>query len=242
MHKKLQNNLEMEIADTLFIIPARGGSKGVPRKNILQLAGKPLICYTIDAARNVTPDDQICISTDDNEIINVVEDYGLKVPFVRPAKLATDNAGSREVILHAINYFENKLNIAYSKICLLQPTSPFRTARHIQEAFMLWEDGLDMVVSVKESKSNPYYNLFEEDENDYLRKLEVGNFTRRQDAPKVWEFNGAIYIIKVDALKENTLNQFTRIIKYEMDEFSSHDIDSFYDWVVAKELVKKKLL
>ena len=99
----------MEINDTLFIIPARGGSKGLPRKNILPINGKPMICYTIDAARGVTSDENICVSTDDLEIKQVVEGYGLKVPFIRPAELATDTAGSREVLLHAIDFYQNQL-------------------------------------------------------------------------------------------------------------------------------------
>ena len=92
----------------LVIIPARGGSKGIPHKNIKELGGKPLICYAIDAARKFTTDDNICVSTDDEDIIKVVEKYGLSVPFKRPDYLATDNAGTNGVLLHALNFYEEK--------------------------------------------------------------------------------------------------------------------------------------
>ena len=219
----------MEINDTLFIIPARGGSKGLPGKNILPIAGKPMICYTIDAARGVTSDLNICVSTDDAEIKQVVEDYGLKVPFVRPAELATDTAGSREVILHAIDFYRNHLETIYSKVCLLQPTSPLRTTQHISEAFELWNKDLDMVVSVKETKANPYFNLFEEDKNGYLKKSKDGDFTRRQDVPKVWEYNGAIYIINISTIEKRSFAEFEKIRKYLMNEKSSVDVDGEMD-------------
>ena len=106
----------------LVIIPARGGSKGIPHKNIKELEGKPLICYTIDAARKFTTDDNICVSTDDDAIIKVVEAYGLRIPFKRPGYLATDNAGTNGVLLHALDFYERKGN-QYDMVVLLQVTS-----------------------------------------------------------------------------------------------------------------------
>ena len=105
----------------LVIIPARGGSKGIPHKNIKLFNGKPLIYYTIDCARAICDDEDICVSTDDPEIISVVEQYNLKVPFVRPAELATDTAGTYEVLLHALNYYE-QLGKHYDVVMLLQNT------------------------------------------------------------------------------------------------------------------------
>ena len=121
----------------LVIIPARGGSKGIPHKNIKPLNGKPLIYYTIDCARAICDDADICVSTDDDEIIQVVEDYGLKVPFKRPAELATDTAGTYEVLLHALNYYEQQ-GRHYDVVMLLQNTSPFRAAEHVKEAITLY--------------------------------------------------------------------------------------------------------
>lgn len=227
------------IQNTLIIIPARGGSKGLPRKNILPINCKPMIYYTIDAARGITSDENICVSTDDFEIKKVVEDYGLKVLFIRPAELASDTAGSRELILHAIDFYENKLNRYFSRICLLQPTSPLRSAQHIQEAQKLWKDDLDMVVSVKKSKANPYFNLFEEDDNGLLQKSKSGNFLRRQDAPNVWELNGAIYFISVHSLKSKSISDFERVQKYEMDQESSLDVDVELDFKLLNLILKQ---
>ncbi|GET21578.1 cytidylyltransferase domain-containing protein [Prolixibacter denitrificans] len=226
------------INDTLFIIPARGGSKGLPRKNILPLNGQPLIYYSIHAARKVTSDENICVSTDDEEIIQKVEEIGLKVPFKRPKALASDLASSREVLLHAINYYQNNLGRNYSKVCLLQPTSPLRTGTHIKEAFKLWNDNIDMVVSVKESQCNPYYNLFEENSSGYLEKSKKSDIRRRQDAPKVWEFNGAIYIIALKKFMAVDMFDMKKI-KYVMPDYSSIDIDTHIDFKIAELLIKE---
>lgn len=223
---------------TLVVIPARGGSKGIPKKNIKKLNEKPLINYTIEAARDLFDDSCIYVSTDSEKIRKIVEATGLMVPFLRPSKLATDTANSQDVILHALEYFEQQ-NGSPDIVILLQPTSPFRKAKHIKEAMTLYNPNLDMVVSVKETESNPYYVLFEEDKNGFLRKSKEGNFTRRQDCPKVWEFNGAIYIINTKSLKEKKMNEFSNVIKYEMDDKSSHDIDTMLDWDIA-EIINKK--
>jgi CMP-N,N'-diacetyllegionaminic acid synthase len=222
----------------LIIIPARGGSKGVPRKNIKLLNGIPLIHYTINAAQQLFGDSFICVSTDDEEIKQVAEETGLEVPFLRPKELAADSSGTYEVLLHTVKYYEKKGYIADTLI-LLQPTSPFRTSLQIEEAIKLFSDEIDMVVSVKETKSNPYYILFEEDKNGFLIKSKEANFTRRQDCPKVWEYNGAIYIINIASLKKQTIGSFKRVVKYEMEEFSSHDIDTPFDWSMAEIMIEQ---
>lgn len=223
----------------IVVIPARGGSKGIPRKNCKPLAGKPLIHYSIEAAQQLFENAQILVSTDDVEIKTCAEETGIQVPFLRPASLATDTAGSYEVLLHAIEY-EESLGNKPTTLVLLQPTSPFRNAEHIAEAIKLYNNNLDMVVSVVEAKANPYYNLFEENEEGFLEKSKSGNFKRRQDCPKVWEYNGAIYIINVRSLKENSLRHFTKVRKFEMDDFSSHDIDTLFDWKFAEFLCENK--
>jgi CMP-N,N'-diacetyllegionaminic acid synthase len=223
----------------LVVIPARGGSKGVPGKNIRLLNGKPLINHTINAARQVFDDAVICVSTDDAAIKATAETTGLQVPFTRPAALATDNSGTYEVLLHAVDYYE-KAGYFPDVMILLQPTSPFRTAQQIEQALKLYSDDIDMVVSVKEAKSNPYYNLFEESEDGFLSKSKKAAFTRRQDCPKVWEINGAIYIINIASLKTKTISDFEKIIKYEMDDITSHDIDSMTDFEFAEFMSSKK--
>jgi len=218
----------------LVIIPARGGSKGIHKKNIKLLNNKPLINYTIEAAREIFNDEVICITTDSEEIKNVVESTtNLKVPFLRPNELATDNAGTYEVLLHAIKFYEAK-GYRADTIVLLQPTSPLRAGNHIREALQLYSNDIDMVASVKETKSNPYYVLFEENNDGFLLKSKEANFIRRQDCPEVWELNGAIYIINVKSLKKSPMIEFTKIRKYVMKEIDSVDIDTIFDWKLVE--------
>lgn len=220
----------------LVIIPARGGSKGIPHKNIKPLNGKPLINYTIDEAREIVGDEDICVSTDDPEIIKCVEDYGLKVPFVRPEELATDTAGTYEVLLHAL-YFYEKQGRHYDVVLLLQNTSPFRKAEQIKEALKLYNEDVDMVVSVKECAANPYYCVFEENSKGYLHVCKGdGNIFRRQDAPKVYEYNGAIYIMNANKLKTTHMHKMQKRVKYVMDDMSSFDLDTMWDWEMAERI------
>ncbi len=225
--------------DVLIIIPARGGSKGIPRKNIKLLNGKPLIYYTIDTARAITADENICVSTDDEEIKFVVESYGMKVPFLRPDELSTDTAGTYEVLLHALDFYE-KQGRKYNAILLLQTTSPFRTAEQVIEALQLFDNSnADMVVSVKECPANPYFNVFEEDRDGYLHVCKGdGNIFRRQDAPKVYEYNGAIYIMDAHTLKHTHMHMMQHRVKYVMDAESSFDLDTMQDWQMAEMMLK----
>lgn len=227
--------------NVLVIIPARGGSKGIPRKNIKPLNGKPLIYYAIDTARAITADENICVSTDDVEIKSVVEAYGLKVPFLRPDELATDTAGSYEVLLHALDFYEQQ-GKHYDIVLLLQITSPFRTAEQVKEALELFRQTNDkdaMVVSVKECPSNPYYDIFEEDQNGYLQISKGdGTIYRRQDAPKVYEYNGAIYIMDAHTLKHTHMHKIPHRVKYVMDTKSSFDLDTMQDWEMAEMMLK----
>lgn len=221
------------IKKPLVVIPARGGSKGVPGKNIKLLSGKPLIQYTIEVARTIFRDDQICISSDSTEIIETAKSLGLNVPFVRPSELSMDESSTYDVLLHAMGDYEQR-GYYPDALILLQATSPFRTKKHIQEAVSLYNESIDMIVSVKETKSNPYYVLFEENSEGWLEKSKKANFNRRQDCPKVWEYNGSIYVLNPAALKRQSHLTFKKVVKYEMDEFSSLDIDSEYDWKIAE--------
>ena len=228
----------------LVVIPARGGSKGVPGKNIKDLGGKPLIQYTIEAAKELFADNQIVVSTDSQEIKKTVEKIGLKVPFLRPESLATDTAGTYEVLLHALEHVETN-GVNPKTLILLQPTSPFRKAGHIKEAVELYnslKSEVDMLVSVKETKANPYYLLKEENNKGYLETSKKANFTRRQDCPKVWELNGAIYVINVASLKKEPMHKFEKVVKYIMNERSSQDIDDLIDFKWCEFLLKEDKL
>lgn len=223
---------------TLYVIPARGGSKGIPHKNIRPLAGKPLIGYSVDVARQLADDADICVTTDDPAIAAVVEAMGLKVPFLRPAELATDKSGTYEVLLHALDFYEQR-GIHYDCLVLLQPTSPLRTADDVLRAMALYSDDIDMVVTVKEAASNPYYNCYETDADGYLTISKGdGSFTRRQDAPKVWEYNGAVYVINTASLRRCPLGQFRRRRMSEMDAARSVDLDTELDWLVAEKMME----
>ncbi len=219
----------------LVIIPARGGSKGLPGKNIKKLLGKPLIHYTIETAKALFDDAVICVTTDDIKIKVSAEKAGIKVPFLRPTELALDNSSTYDVLLHAINYYKDAGYDA-DTVVLLQPTSPFRTVEHLKEALSIYDESIDMVVSVKEAHSNPFI-LFEEN-NGFLKSLSEGIVTRRQDYPTLWQFNGAIYIINVSSLLERRIGEFEKVKKYSMNDESSHDIDTPFDWEIAKVIAK----
>lgn len=223
----------------LYFIPARGGSKGIPGKNIKPFAGKPLICHSIDQARAFAPDADICLSTDSPEIAAVAENHGLAVPFLRPAALATDSATTQDAIIHALDFYRDR-GIDYDTVVLLQPTSPLRTVEQIAGAMELYRDGIDMVVSVREAATNPYYNAFETDSDGYLHISKGdGLYTRRQDAPKVWEYNGAIYVISSASLRRMPMGRFPRRVMFPMPAESSVDLDTPLDWLTAESILKK---
>lgn len=222
----------------LFLIPARGGSKGLPNKNSKLLKDKPLVLHTTDLLKEkfVGHEVEICVSTDSKTIIELVENSGIKVPFVRPDELAQDDSSSESVMLHAIHYYQEK-GLHFDVLVLLQPTSPLKNRKQIEEAISQFNLDLDMVVSVKKSKSNPYFNLFEEQQDGFLKKSKEGHFTRRQDCPTIYEYNGAIYVINVQSLLGKGFANFSKIVKYEMDNVSSLDIDSLEDFELAEKFV-----
>ena len=224
----------------LVIIPARSGSRGIPGKNIKLLGDKPLIQYSIDAAIKVFNKEDILVSTDSKEIKVIAENCGLNVPFLRPDELATDFTSSQDVILHAIDYTQ-QCGQNYDTVVLLQPTSPFRNAQHIEEAIKLYDKRLEMVVSVKVSDHNPYYTLYEESDNGFLTQSKKAKFTRRQDCPNVYAYNGAIYVMSIDALKTKSIAEFDKVKKYEMSELHSIDLDTPLDWDLAEIVLNKYL-
>jgi CMP-N,N'-diacetyllegionaminic acid synthase len=221
----------------LYLIPARAGSKRLPQKNYKILGGKPLIQYSLEVARELAEDKDICVSTDDSNIIQCMKNVGYTVPFLRPAELATDTAGSYEVMMHAIKHYE-AIGRNYDKLVLLQPTSPFRTSLHVKEALKLYSPEHDMVVSVREPKKNLFKVLMFEDEEGWLiRKKKIEFDPLRTN--KMFELNGAVYVINIASLKKCTLLEFKKVKKYLMDEVSSLDIDSTLDWLLAEALVQK---
>lgn len=224
----------------LAIIPARGGSKGVPRKNVRLLGNKPLIEYSIDAAIESNVFEKIVVSTDDEEIAIAAEIAGCKPPFIRPTELAQDDSTSISVVLHAINFFEQQ-NIFFDAVCLLQPTSPFREKGFINKAINVFkETNSDSLISVLPvpHEFNPHW-VFEE-LNGTL-KISTGDETiipRRQELPKAYHRDGSLYITKTETLKKESF--FGKKISYiESNKEFYVNIDTFKDWEMAEKLLEK---
>ena len=225
----------------LAIIPARGGSKGVPRKNIKDLDGKPLIAYTIEAAKKSKYIDRIVVSTEDEEIADVSKKNGGEVPFLRPTQLSQDNSPTIDCVIHMVNWLNEKENYVPDYVCLLQCTSPLRTYedidRTIEKAMNLEVDG---AVTVCEAEVNPYWtNIFDGNKLEYF--IEEGRqITRRQDLPKIYSVNGAVYVIKTNILLEKRTFETENITGYIMNSESSIDIDNELDFKFAEILIKEK--
>ena len=219
----------------LAIIPARGGSKRLPRKNVLDLCGKPLIAYTIEAALKSKYIDKVIVSSDDDEILNISLNFGAET-IKRPVELASDTATTFDAIKHTIDNFEK-----YDYIVLLQPTSPLRNEKHIDEAIELLEEKqADAIVSVCEMDHSPLWsNTLPKDGNmnNFLRD-EVLN-KRSQDLEKYYRVNGAVYICKTDKLLENkSFFLKDNIFAYIMDRKSSIDIDEEIDFLFAQRVIE----
>lgn len=227
-----------KLTDTLFVIPARGGSKGLPGKNIKDLCGKPLIAYSIDVARAFVDDEHICVSTDSEKIKGVVECYGLSVPFIRPDYLATDTATSNDVLVHAVNFFKEK-GRGYKRLVLLQPTSPLRSVNDVADSLALYRDDIDMVVSV--TKSHAPAVLCNEDENGYMQLIYNKTATGRQQLQEMYEFNGAVYVMNIQSLLEKGIAGFSKKVKYVMSKENSVDIDDIYDFYQVETIIKHRV-
>ncbi|MFS2747627.1 cytidylyltransferase domain-containing protein [Bacteroides uniformis] len=227
----------MKLTDTLFVITARGGSKGLPGKNIKDLCGKPLIAYSIDVARAFTDDENICVSTDSEQIRSVVESYGLKVPFIRPEYLATDTATSSDVLVHAVNFYKGK-GREYKRLCLLQPTSPLRTVEDVQGALDLYRDDIDIVTGVV--RSHAASTLNEETEDGYMVSVFNKGGLGRQYVKPMYETNGAVYVMNVQSLLDKGMKGFRKKVKYEMTKEHSVDIDDIIDFMLVETIMKNK--
>jgi N-acylneuraminate cytidylyltransferase len=224
----------------LCIIPARRDSKGIPGKNWKLLNKIPLIGYTIGIAKQSSLINEICLSTNSDQVIDIAANkYHLKVPFTRPEELSLDTTSSHDVLIHAIQFYESK-GIYFDSILLLQPTSPFRKVEFVDDCIHLFNKSeCDMVVSVCETPLNPYYNLYNETDG-FIHRSIPSNFTRRQDCPKTYLVNGSIYVISVNSLKNQQLHEMKRVIKYEMPEHYSLDLDTLEDWEKAEDILKNQ--
>lgn len=215
----------------LAIIPARGGSKGVPRKNIRDFAGKPLIAWTIEEAKKSKYIDRTIISSDDDEIIDVAKKYGGDAPFKRPAELARDDSPGIDAIIHAMEQFPQ-----YDLIMMLQVTSPLRRVEDIDgciEHFMKYDQG-SACVSISVAEQNPYWMYFLDKTNKLNPILKTeDNLYQRQKLPVVYVLNGAVYIAARDFILKNRAFVAKETIGYEMPMERSIDIDNEMDFEIA---------
>ena len=215
----------------LAIIPARGGSKGVPKKNILSIGGKPLIAWTIQAAKNATFIDRLILSSDCQEIIETALKYGCEVPFVRPDELATDQAGSAAVVSHALA----SLKESYDYVVLLQPTSIFRSTEDIEGAVQYCVDNqVSSCVSVVEREKPPYWIYHIQDKKLVSVIKQNAFYSRRQDCPPTYELNGAVYVIATEAFNSRQVFVSEDTLPYVMPKSRSLDIDTEEDIMLAK--------
>jgi CMP-N,N'-diacetyllegionaminic acid synthase len=236
---------DRECVKALAVIPARGGSKGVPRKNIRPICGKPLIAYTIEvalAARHLFH--RVIVSTDDEEIAAISREYGAEVPFLRPAALADDIAPMMPVLQHAVRFVEQQDNIRLDWICLLQPTEAFRTVEDIAAALQLGQAGsCDSVISVVQVFAvHPI--LMKRIENGQLLPycIEEREGTRRQDyQPPAYMRNGAIYLTRRDVLMECHSIWGKVIRPYIMPEERSVSVDNELDMKLVEILMAERL-
>lgn len=224
----------------LGLIPARGGSKRIPRKNIRPLDGRPLIAWTIEAARGARLLDRVAVSTDDEEIAAVSREYGAEVPFMRPAELASDTATGSNVILHAVRTLRD-MGERYDYVVSLQPTSPLRSAGDIYSAIeLLLEKQADCVISVCEADHPPEWsNTLPPDRSmeHFFRPGVRG--TRSQDLPRSYRLNGAIYLFSCERLlRTGSLAMDDNSYAYVMPRERSVDIDSEIDFAIAQLLLE----
>jgi len=228
----------------LAIIPARGGSKGILKKNIRLLDGKPLIAYTLEAAISSKYIDKIIISTDDPEIVKVGERYGLNSPFLRPKKYAQDSSRSIDVVLHTISWLAKHMAYKPDAVILLQPTSPLRTVDHINNAIRLFNKKKpDTLVSVVEVPHNYAPAKLLEIKNDLLKNLHNQKtediLKPRQSLPKVYARNGpAILIVNSSYLKKSKAFYDGDTIPFLMSSDVSIDIDNKFDLLLSELIIK----
>lgn len=224
------------------IIPARGGSKGLSGKNIIELCGKPLIAWSIEAAKACRSIDQFIVSTDDKRIADVAKEYGAEIPFMRPAELASDTASAMDVIFHALHWFEKYENYRPAYILLLQPTSPLRKVADIEGAITtIKNQGARAVVSVCECDHHPWWaNRLSEDGNmKNFVSPEILN-KPRQDLPIFYRLNGAIYLSETDYLYECNGFIGMETLAHKMPKERSIDIDSHIDFKLARLLMEEE--
>ena len=224
-----------DLPKALGVIPARGGSKRLPGKNIRMLAGKPLIAYTIEAAQKAKRLTDYLLSSEDEEIIKMARQYNAPVPFIRPAELSTDEVRNIDVVQHALEFMENKKRCTYDILVLLQPTCPIRDPEHINQAVtMLHNSELDSAVSIKGpyKKRDPILKA--------IRNGSLEDYIPVEDEKSIEPFylyNASLYAVKRNYFVKNKKFISPKQIPLIMDPFHSIDIDTIEDFVIAESVI-----
>jgi CMP-N-acetylneuraminic acid synthetase len=223
------------------VIPARGGSKGLPGKNIKILCGKPLIAHTIEQAKQSKYIDRVIVSTEDEEIAKTSLEYGAEVPFMRPMALAGDSSSTVDVLLHAIHWLENTDSYPFDILVLLHVTTPLRSVDDIDRSIALVvEEKADNVISVAEAHRNPYFNMVEINSDGYAALAKQGNFTTRQAAPMIYDMNSSIYVWWKELLKEKKKIFLDKTRIHVMPKERSIDIDDHIDFKIAEMMMAER--
>lgn len=225
----------------IAMIPARGGSKGLPGKNIRELCGKPLIAHTIEAALHAEGIDRVIVTTDSQEIADTAKRYGAEVPFLRPAELAGDTSSAVDVYLHAVDYLEAHGEAPIEKFMVLLPTAPLRSAKHIEAALREFgEKKADTLISMKEAET-PISWYYERMPDGSVRNLGFDTekaVANRQSNATYYIPNGAIYILDKKLLREKRTYYSENTVAYLMSAEESVDIDNRIDFMLAEVLMK----
>ena len=228
----------------LCTICARGGSKGVPNKNIRDLLGKPLILYTIEQAFRSKMINRVVVSTDSGQIASVAKQAGAEVPFMRPAHLATHDAPKLPVIQHTVQYYMNNVNYQPDYVIDLDPTSPLRLNEDIDKCLdlIINDPACDSVITGYRSNKNPYFNMIEISQDGYahLSKKTEKLIAGRQDAPAVYAMNASIYVWRTHVLLNQERIISGRVRFFEMPEDRSIDIDTEVDFKLVELLIKER--
>lgn len=226
----------------LALVCARGGSKGIPGKNLRQLGGKPLVRWSIDSARACPLIDRLVVSTDSSEIAEIALAGGAEVPFLRPAELAADRSPEWMVWQHALKELGRRDDFRPDYLVVLPPTSPFRSPEDIAKGIALvHEGGADIIISVTESTSNPYFNMVELDRDGFavLSKRPDGKVTRRQDAPAVYDITTVLYTARCDFVLDSTGIFEGKVKTVIIPDVRALDIDTELDLKFAEFLLSQ---
>ena len=226
----------------LCIIPARGGSKGLPDKNILQLCGKPLIGWTIEQARKCKLINEIFVTTDSIRIAKIVEDFGIKIPFLRPPELASDTSSSVDVVIHVLDYYRSR-NMIFDYIVLLEPTSPLRRKTDLDSAIRLAIDdqSADGIVSLGEIHlEHPMIAKKVDNKRriiPYIKNVE--KISQRQQTDKAYFPYGVLYMIKTEIFLKERSFYTNNVIPYYIERWQNYEIDDIFDLIAIDAIFNK---